>query len=304
MRRVRIIILAKNNKRVGSMNDTKIIITIDTEVGEKAKHVKEGFEKFVMGKIGNEYYGIPKIVDIFDHFDLKAEFFVDVYEYKFFGEEKYKNLCTFLHKKGHGVQLHTHPGYAYDINRINMYEYSLEEQIKIIAEGKELIKKWIGEYPLAHRAGNYGADNNTLKALKENSIKIDSSFFYRQDNCKIQLSTINDPVVYIDVLEVPITVIKRHPRLLGIPVLLKGNWAKLDINWLSYRELKKGLHKVKFEYNMIFLHSSSFVSRDNSLLDVKGVNYGDLVKFEKLMRFIYDNSYEVIDFKDIISLEF
>ena len=244
-------------KVVWSMTNAKLIITIDTEVGEKAKSVKDGFDKFVMGKIGNEYYGIPKIVDIFDQFGFKAEFFVDVYEYKYFGEEKYKNLCTFLHEKGHGVQLHTHPGYAYDTNRINMHEYSLEEQIKIIAEGKELITKWIGKSPIAHRAGNYGADNNTLTALEANSIKIDSAFFYGQDNCKIQLSTINDPVFYNDVLEVPITVIKRHPRRLGIPVLLKGNWTKLDINWLSYRELKKGLHKVKFEYNMIFLHSSS-----------------------------------------------
>ena len=73
------------------MNDTKIIITIDTEVGEKAKHVKEGFEKFVMGKIGNEYYGIPKIVEILDEFNFKAEFFVDVNKYKVFGEEKYEN---------------------------------------------------------------------------------------------------------------------------------------------------------------------------------------------------------------------
>lgn len=73
------------------MTDTKLIITIDTEVGEGAKHVKDGFEKFVMGKIGNEYYGIPKIVEILDQFDFKAEFFVDVYEYKFFGEGKYED---------------------------------------------------------------------------------------------------------------------------------------------------------------------------------------------------------------------
>jgi len=286
------------------MSNSKILITVDTEVGEKAKHVKEGFEKFVLGKIGSHYYGIPKIVEILDRFDFKAEFFVDVYEYKFFGERKYKDLCKFLHENGHGVQLHTHPSYAYDPNRINMYEYSLEEQIKIVAEGKELIEKWIGKSPIAHRAGNYGANNNTLTALKENNIKIDSSFFYKQNNCKIQLSTINEPIFYNRVLEVPVTVIKKYPKLFRIPVPFKSNWAKLDINWLSYRDFSDSLYKLKSNYIVLFLHSSSFVSREDSLLDAKSTNYGDLDKFKKLIRFIYDNSYAVTGFEEIVSKEF
>jgi len=284
------------------MSNAKIIITIDTEVGEKAKYVKDGFEKFILGKIGNQYYGVPKIVEILDDFGFKAEFFVDVYEYNFFGEEKYKNLCNFLHKKGHGVQLHTHPSYAYDINRVNMYEYSLEEQIKIISEGKELIKKWIDEYPIAHRAGNYGANNNTLIALKENNIKIDSSFFYKHDNCKIQLPTINDPILYDGVLEVPITVIKRYPKFLSIPIPIRANWAKLDINWLSYQELKEGLQKIKSEYIIFFLHSSSFILRDEFLTGVKDSNNRDLQKFIRLMAFIQDNSYDVIGFAQVIRI--
>lgn len=286
------------------MTNSKIIITIDTEVGEKAKFVKDGFEKFVMGKIGSEYYGIPKIVEILDRFDFKAEFFVDVYEYTFFGEEKYKNLCKFLREKGHGVQLHTHPAYAYDINRINMYEYSLEEQIKIVAEGKELIKKWLDEYPVAHRAGNYGANNNTLAALKENNIKIDSSFFYDHKNCKVDLPTMNDPMIYKGILEVPVTVIKRYPKRLGITIPFKSDWSKLDVNWLSCRELRNGMCKIKLDYIVIFLHSSSFVSRDDSSLDIKSANYRDLDKFKRLLCFIYDRSYDVVDFEEMVSKEF
>jgi len=278
------------------MSNSKIIITIDTEVGEKAKHVKDGFEKFILGKIGSYYYGVPKIVEILDRFGFKAEFFVDVYEYKFFGEEKYKNLCSFLHEKGHGVQLHTHPSYAYDPNRINMYEYSLEEQSKIISKGKKLIEKWIGKSPIAHRAGNYGADNNTLIALKENDIKIDSSFFYKHKNCKIQLSTINDSVFYNGILEVPVTVIKKYPKVLGIPISLMANWVKLDINWLSYQELKEGLQKIKSECIVFFLHSSSFILRDEFLTGVKDSNNRDLQKFIRLMAFIQDNSCDVIGF--------
>ncbi|MCW7071762.1 MAG: hypothetical protein OCU12_05510 [Methanophagales archaeon] len=287
------------------MSNSKILITVDTEVGEKAKHVKEGFEKFVLGKIGSHYYGIPKIVEILDRFDFKAEFFVDVYEYKFFGERKYKDLCKFLHENVHGVQLHTHPSYAYDPNRINMYEYSLEEQSKIISEGKELIEKWIGKSPIAHRAGNYGANNNTLTALKENNIKIDSSFFYKQNNCKIQLSTINEPIFYNGVLEVPVTVIKKYPKLFRIPVPFKSNWAKLDINWLSKKKLNKSILSLsnKCKYIILFLHSFSFINYDylNYIFFEKDPN--TLEKFINVLEFIKKSKIETILFKDLKELD-
>ena len=95
-------------RQMDNMTKPKIIITIDTEVGEKAKFVKEGFEKFVMGKIGDENYGVPKIVDILNEHNIKGEFFVDVYEDTFFGKEKYASLCKYLDESGHGVHsIHT-----------------------------------------------------------------------------------------------------------------------------------------------------------------------------------------------------
>jgi len=66
-----------------------------------------------------------------------------------------------------------------------MYLYSLDEQIEIIKDGKELVKEWVSEYPVAHRAGGaYGINKDTFTALKENGIPIDSSSFYGHPNCK------------------------------------------------------------------------------------------------------------------------
>lgn len=284
---------------VESVNNTKIIITVDTEVGEKAKCIQEGFDRFIQGKIGNEYYGIQKIVDILDIFNFTAEFFVDVYEYEYFGEDRYQELCKYLRKKGHGIQLHTHPSYAYDINRINMYEYSLEEQLKIISQGKELINKWIGGYPIAHRAGNYGANNDTFTALQDNNIYIDSSFFYKHKNCKIQLSTVNEPIFHNKILEVPITVIKKYPKLLGFPVIVRGYWVKLDINMLDYHDLKKAFLSLsnKCKYIICFLHSSSFVLREESGTAIKGIDNAALTTFNEILGYIYENDdkYEIIN---------
>lgn len=282
------------------MNKSKIIITIDTEVGEKAKLDKEGFEKFILGKIGNEYYGIQKIVEILDDYKFKGEFFVDVYESKRFGEDRFEELCKCLYKKGHGVQLHTHPSYAFDKNRINMFEYALEEQIDIISYGKELIKKWIGKYPIAHRAGNYGANNDTLSALVNNKIEIDSSYYHSHNNCKIQIDTINDITVKEGLIEVPITVIKKGVGVgdFSIPIMQKS--LKLDINWLSIKELKRSIEKIDSDYIIIFLHSSSFIHRDESLTKIKEANKTDLKKFNDLLSFFKNNSYEVIGFDQLI----
>lgn len=277
----------------------KVIITIDTEIGEKAKFSEHGFDNFVMGKVNNEHYGVPKIVEILGSYGYKAEFFVDVYEFNYYGKKKYEKLCQYLRDEGHGVQLHTHPSYAYDVNRVNMHQYSLDEQIKIISDGMNMIKKWTGVQPIAHRAGGYGANNDTLRALKENNIKIDSSFYYKHSNCKIQLNITNEPVIFDNVLEIPVTVIKKNYSLLYIPIPFQHQWLKLDINLLSLEDLKSSLIKVKSKYIIIFLHSSSFILRDRTLLNIKGVNYEDLNKFEQLLYHIYENSYEVTVFSNM-----
>lgn len=101
-------------------------------------------------------------------------------------------------------------------------------------------------------------------------------------------------------MEVPVTVIKRYPKFLSIPVPVKSKRVKLDINWLSYQELKEGLCKVKSDYIICFFHSSSFILRDESLTGVKDINDRDLQKFIRLMSFIQDNTCDVIGFDPVI----
>ncbi len=281
------------------INDGKVIITIDTEVGERGRDITGAFEKLVLGEINGTYWGVPKIVEMFNNFGFKGEFFVDVYEKTVFGEDKYIQLCKNLHKQGHGVQLHTHPSYAYDPKRINMHQYSLKEQIKIISDGIGLINDWIGEKPIAHRAGNYGADDNTLVALAANNIKIDSSFFLGHKNCKINLNIWNKPTFYKGVLEIPITVFRQSRRIFGIPIFFLHRWVKLDINWIKKRELmEKQILELtqRFPYVILFLHSSSFVNRQPLFKP----NLTELKAFQDILTFIKNHKIEVTTFKEIL----
>src|SRR5207249_9066268 len=117
---------------------------------------------------------------------------------------------------GHEIQLHTHPDLMYDPKRQSMHEYSLAEQTTIIRDGMALLREWTGKAPIAHRAGSYGANKDTLKALHANGIFLDSSFFYRHGNCRLPFANLNSPFKADGIWEVPVTVHPRPVRRLGI----------------------------------------------------------------------------------------
>jgi len=280
------------------MRKSNIIITIDTEVGEMAKSNPCGFEQFVMGQVQKLEIGVPKILESLHQNRFSAEFFVDVYEQRVFGEDKYRKLCQTIYDTGSSVQLHTHPGYMYDKSRIFMHEYTLDEQIKIISDGKNLIEKWIGSKSKAHRAGNYGANNNTLYALEKNNIFIDSSFFYQNRKCKIELKTVNDSLYFNDVLEIPVTVTKKYGSFSSnFPWFYQ--WQKLDINLSSYQEIIKALSRLKTDIITLFLHSSSFVNRDKTQIIAESINYSDFKKFDQLLKYLKNHNYNVVTYENL-----
>jgi len=284
------------------MKSPKIIITIDTEVGEKAKFSEGAFEKFVLGRIEKEEYGVSKIAEMLNNYNFKGEFFVDTYEGNFFGEQNFADLCTNLDNQGHGVQLHTHPSFAFDINRNYMHQYTIDEQIKIIREGKRKIFSWIQKNPIAHRAGGYGANIDTIKALESNSILMDSSFYYNHPNCKIHLPDIHEPFFIGDVLEIPISTLNHQQFLSWAFYLLYKRYPKFDVNYLNSFFMNTSIQKYHSTYITLFLHSSSFIRRSKNNRDVIGLNKGALNVFSNVLSFISEKNYEVISLSDVMTM--
>jgi len=259
-----------------------IIITIDVEAS-RYRGRPLPFSKMVYGKLGDKYFGISAIMDICDAYGIKATFFVDVYEYRYFGEEELEKVCESIKKRNHDVQLHTHPGWISD--RTHMKDHTLAEQIKIIQEGKELLYKWIGEYPIAHRAGSYAANMDTLDALRINGIPIDSSYFLNYPTCNLRFSAVNQIFEQNEIIEIPVTLFT--PLKLG----RYKNYRSVDINSCTLSELK---HAISEGYDndlkvmILFLHSFSFVKRNRNKTSFYPDNYCKQ-KFDKLLDFIVKN---------------
>lgn len=241
----------------------QILITIDTEIGELGKYRPDAFETFVEGKVDGREVGYKLIMDMLDRYQAKGEFFVDIYPYKQLGEDKFANLCEDIAERGHNVQLHTHPSTAFDEERIYMHQYSLGEQVEILQLGKERIKKWTGKYPMVHRAGGYGINEDTFRALEQAGIHYDSSYFYENANCHFQCNTKNKPFKVGSITEVPVTVFEEsaYYEFLGIKLLCRKHFQKLDVRFgATADEIKEVIsNSGKDDVIMLFLHSFNFL---------------------------------------------
>lgn len=271
------------------MNDkTNILVTVDVETYPAAGRPLP-FETNVLGQVKGKECGVFQIMKVCEEHGAKATFFVDVYEHHSFGEKALAELCQRINARGHSVQLHAHPNWIPGRNLGLMKDYDLESQRAIISEGRELFKKWTEKAPVAFRAGAYGANLDTIEALKDNGITKDSSFFPGNANCALcsQLGgkRVNVSFKIADVTEIPVTVYTMFDML---------GWnkkSKIDINACSLVELKSVFDKImafnrssinKLRNVVIFLHSFSFIKWNNSFTRAEV----DGKLFEKFVEFI------------------
>jgi peptidoglycan/xylan/chitin deacetylase (PgdA/CDA1 family) len=283
-----------------------VIISIDAET--KSISLPEQMDLVSKGGIS---FGLREMVRMLNERGYSGTFFLNVYEYKSYGETALKEIARWLINSGQDVQLHTHPQWAYDKDRPYMYQYNFAEQVKIIEEGKELLEKWTGRKIIAHRAGAYAADRNTLCALLENGIYFDSSMFWGYENCKITSLSLSKNVLskFGPLYEFPVTVYNRKDYLdfFGEKIYSRSMIRKIDINWLSDpSEAQIALDTAienKFSFIMLFLHSYSFIKKDivngGTIPDVRAIE-----NFKFILAILDNYNIKVVSFADIAKGKF
>ncbi len=265
-----------------------VIITVDVE---STKGVALP-EQVNTACVGNITCGLREMVRMLNAKGSAATFFLNVGEYKEYGEPALQAIARWLDKSGQDVELHTHPQWAYDEKRNMMFQYSLEEQIRIVREGKDLLQKWTGNPVVVHRAGAYSADENTLKALIANGILYDSSLFFGNVNSKINSGDLrkNALSMYGPLYEFPVTVYRKNelPPFANDYLLPHSKVRKYDINWfVDQPEAEKALEeaiRLKMDFIILFLHSFSFIKGGDGtgqmVADVDAIKrFGDVLDF-------------------------
>jgi hypothetical protein len=241
----------------------RVIVTIDVESNEQYT-LPEQVDAVCEGTP----CGVMEIARQLQARGWSGTFFLNVYEHKRFGAEKLKEIALRLQRAGQDVELHTHPQDAYDVARWGMHQYSLDEQTAIVRDGVRLLESWIGQPVVAHRAGAYSANENTLTALERSGILLDSSVFWQNENNHFGSIPFlrNRPTLRGRVLEIPITVYERD----DVPGWLDGvtppstSVRKIDADWfVTEAEMHSAIDKMVSAQPptlVLFLHSFSLMS--------------------------------------------
>lgn len=226
----------------------------------------EIFDKSIWGKTAEGDVGIGYQMGVLDRHGLKAVFFVDPMPALLFGVQLIRDIVQPIVERGHDVQLHMHSEWLQYVQASplngrqgnNIKSFSLEDQSVLIMYARDVLMEAGAPAPVAFRAGNYGANDDTLRALALNHIQYDSSFCpgIAKSACDIGLSRLVDaPLEHCGTIEVPIGAIhgprggKRHAQLTAL-----STWEMISA--IDYSQ-KKG--KTSFT---IVSHSFELMSRD------------------------------------------
>ena len=251
----------------------------------------------MMGEYGDKQLGIPLICDILDKSNLEATFFLEPFNAELGYPGETEPVATCLAEHGQDIQLHIHPnhihygqykaGEEYQMTD-QMADLSVDKQREMLIAGTELLEKWSGVRPIAFRAGNMGASEDTLLAMKAAGLWIDSSytFPYVGGQCRFQeKSRYNGSNWYGDVLEVALSAYQQP----NIPALHPAK--PVDLMGSSFEECRDAVEMICDAGGdaVVILHSFSlFKVRDKQYRDGK-LNKIVTRRFEKFCQWLDDN---------------
>ncbi len=249
---------------------TQVLITVDTELSallhKRGATADANLASSVTGQASKSAVGIGWQMDRLDRYGLKGVFFVDPMPGLVFGPDIVRRMIEPILTRGHEVQLHIHTEWLEwarqspvgDRRGTNIVDFSPEDQTILLEWGRNALESAGAVRPIAFRAGNYGANDDTLKALATLGIIWDASYnaYYRNGPCRLGIEPDQiDPVLRFDVTEIPVAAIVDRP----------GSIRPAQVCALSAREMREGLHHAAKTGRPVFsivTHSFEMLSRD------------------------------------------
>ena len=168
-----------------------VFITVDVEVwcdGWDDIDAKFGsaFRRYIYGPTSRGDYGLPYQLRQLQEYGLTGVFFVEPLFSTRFGLDPLAEIIGLVRDGGQETQLHLHTEWVDEsrqplldnitAKRQFLHYFSLQEQIRLIQAGAKLIGSAGGAQVTAFRAGGFGCNRDTLRALAANHIPFDSSY--------------------------------------------------------------------------------------------------------------------------------
>ena len=250
----------------------KVYITIDTEYssglveGVSASDRAENFARSIACLTPDGPAGISHKLRLLEKYGQKAVFFVDPMPALIWGVAAIEDIVAPIMDAEQDVQLHLHTEWlelAGSANPLggktghNIADFTFDEQCQLVEYARDTLIAAGAPAPVAFRAGNYGANDETLRALEQAGIAYDSSHCpaIADGYCRIKL-TQDDllPVEHCGVVEVPV----------GSIASVGGGQRHAQITALSLREMTDAIRHARDNGRQEFTlvsHSFELINR-------------------------------------------
>jgi hypothetical protein len=294
---------------------TRVYITVDVECAEErviggALQLARGYDLRIWGRMLNyqEQFGIPLIVSELNRAGLRGTFFVEPFGSSYFGEAGLMEVCGFLQESGQDVQLHAHPSQKcidwYTSGRPgpadDMAAYGTSAQIALLREGLEILDRCgVPRASVrAFRAGNFGANNDTWRAMAAVGLRVSSDFnlCYLEKSCRIlwpnpanglfdtRIALATDgPHPAGTVWELPVTNFLDGP----------GQFRHLQVSAVSFPELRHTLleaHRMGLPEVTILTHPFEYFWIDSVPEAIGRPNLVNIERLRQICAFLRDGA--------------
>lgn len=257
---------------------TSVYITIDTEYSSSFANGPcrldraENFARSIAGITPGGPGGLTHKLAILKRYGQKGVFLVDPMPALVWGTAAIEDVVAPILEAGQDVQLHCHTEWLAHagpdtpfagLEGQNIKDFPFEEQCRILDWARDTLMAAGAPRPVAFRAGNYGANRDTLRALRELDIDFDTSFTpaIPDGHCAIPLSPeTTQPVLIEGVVEVPTGCVRDAT----------GALRHAQITALSLREMTTAIRyarDLKVPSFTLVSHSFELVNRRRLLLN-------------------------------------
>ena len=228
----------------------RLLITVDTEISNFPRSMG------LWGRVDGEDWGLGRLIDTFDEIEARGTFFLDAYAGNDDDLAEQRRAAELIVRRGHDLQLHTHPGPAFERARDQLRHYTLPEQEEILELGCGRLQQWSGVRPVLHRAGDWAADHNSLHALRRHGFRADFSASPWSSNCGLDPDAIaGNGWTRIDGMLCGVGTCYRDR--------ITGRMRRVDLGGVSFREVLDVLAR-RIDPFFLTLHSFSLLRFNKS----------------------------------------
>lgn len=294
----------------------RIFFTVDTEFWPRVPEQPDfnqldlDIQRDIYGQTHDGEFGIRYQLDALDSEGLKGVFFIEALSAMRAGVGSLQAMISLVEMRGHSVELHLHSEWLAWITHPNLpakratslKDLSAEEQSLLIAQGMALFKDAGLRTPVsAFRAGNYGANFDTLRALARDGLRFDSSYNlpYLDSECGLRTpEPLLQPLRLDGILEVPITFFEDYP----------GHNRHVQLTAASFNEMRFALeaaHDQNWKSFVIVSHSFELIRRNCHTAGAARVDRLVVNRFHKLIKYLGANKdkYLVAGFGNVLEDE-